>query len=238
MNNSIKVHKSLMLLKRNYSQINLEIMLSDENKRKTIEKFKKYTKLRFAEKNPEKHAAILIPMCITNNEISILYTIRSSKLRNYSGQVCFPGGKMDDTDNHEIECALRETEEEIGLSSQYIKIWGSGSQITPRDGPSILPIIAEVENFSHTMLTKNPEEVEKIFTISLDRLRDPTFIRHTQFKSRSGNSSGFSMPVYLGGDMRFWGMTATITHFLLCSMLPKELYNRRMPFVNKYDTTN
>jgi nudix motif 8 len=82
-----------MLLKRSFSQINLSKLLSEENRKKTLEKFKKYTKLRFGESNPDKHAAILIPMCIVNNEISILYTIRSSKLRNYSGQVCFPGEK-------------------------------------------------------------------------------------------------------------------------------------------------
>lgn len=92
MNSSMKLHKPLMLLHRNYAQINLEKLLSDENKLKTIEKFKKYTKLRVGDKNPEKHAAILIPLCITeNNEISVLFTIRSNKLRNYSGQVCFPG---------------------------------------------------------------------------------------------------------------------------------------------------
>lgn len=91
MSSSIKVHKSLMLLKRNFSQINLEKLLTEENKKKTVDKFRKFTKLRIGDKNPDKHAAILIPLCIANNEISILYTIRSSKLRNYSGQVCFPG---------------------------------------------------------------------------------------------------------------------------------------------------
>ena len=84
------------------------------------------------------------------------------------------------------------------------------------------------------MLKRNPDEVEKIFTISLDRLRDPALVRHTQF--RVGNTSGYSMPVYLGGDMKFWGMTATVTHFLLCSLLPKDFYNRRLPFVNKYES--
>lgn len=91
MNSSIKLQKSLLLFKRNFSQINLEKLLSEENKRKTIEKFRKYTKLRIGERNPDKHAAILIPLCIVDNEISVLYTIRSTKLRNYSGQVCFPG---------------------------------------------------------------------------------------------------------------------------------------------------
>lgn len=98
-----------------------------------------------------------------------------------------------------------------------------------------MPIIAEIRNFTPDMLTRNPDEVYKIFTISLDRLRDPRFFHHTQFRTRG--SSGYSMPVYLGGEKKFWGMTATITHFLLCSMLPKDLYNRRLPFVTKYDTT-
>jgi hypothetical protein len=113
-------------------------------------------------------------------------------------------------------------------------VWGAGSQITPRDGPSIVPIIATISDFKPSMLTKNPDEVEKIFTISLDRLRDPSLVRHTQFRTRG--TSGYTMPVYLGGDMRFWGMTATVTHFLLCSLLPKTLYNRRLPYVNKYET--
>jgi nudix motif 8 len=113
------------------------------------------------------------------------------------------------------------------------QIWGCGSQITPRDGPSIVPIIAEIKDFKPEMLKKNPDEVEKIFTISLDRLRDPKFVRHTQFSGKYG----YSMPVYLGGDMKFWGMTATVTHFLLCSLLPKDLYNRRLPYVNKYESS-
>lgn len=114
------------------------------------------------------------------------------------------------------------------------QVWGAGSQITPRDGPSIVPIIAEIRDFSPSMLTKNPDEVEKIFTISLERLVDPQLVRHTQFRVKG--TSGYSMPVFLGGDMKFWGMTATVTHFLLCSMLPKVFYNRRLPFVNKFET--
>lgn len=95
MNSSVKLSKSLMQFKRNFSQINFERLMSEDNKRKTIEKFKRYTKLRLVQENPEKHAAILIPLCINEKkEISILYTIRSSKLRNYSGQVCFPGEKI------------------------------------------------------------------------------------------------------------------------------------------------
>lgn len=91
MNNTVKVHKAFMLLKRNFSQINLAKMLTDEHKKRTMEHFIKYTKLRFGDKNPESHAAILCPICINNDSVSLLYTLRSSKLRNFSRQVSFPG---------------------------------------------------------------------------------------------------------------------------------------------------
>lgn len=137
---------------------------------------------------------------------------------------------MDDTDGHEIECALRETEEEVGIKSKYIKVWGAGSQITPLFGPSIVPIIAEIQDFSPSMLKRNPDEVEKIFNVDLNYLIDSANMRHTQFRK------GYSMPIYVC-DEKIWGMTAIITHFLLCSLLPRTLYSRRVNFVGKYTTT-
>lgn len=81
----------LMQTRKYHSKIDIKLLLSEENRKKTMEKFKKYTKLRIGEQNPDKHAAILIPICISNNQVSLLYTIRSSKLKSHSGQVCFPG---------------------------------------------------------------------------------------------------------------------------------------------------
>ena len=59
-------------------------------------------------------------MCIlmpSNNQssIEIILTVRSKKLKTHSGQISFPGGKLDKSDNNLIECALRETYEEIGI---------------------------------------------------------------------------------------------------------------------------
>lgn len=83
MNSSVILRKPqlMVFIRRCYSQIDIEKLLSEESREKTIEKFKKYTKLRIGDVNPDKHAAILIPLCISNNQISLLYTIRSSKLR-------------------------------------------------------------------------------------------------------------------------------------------------------------
>lgn len=121
----------------------------------------------------------------------------------------FLGGVMEDSDGHEIECALRETEEEIGIKPELVKVWGAGSQITPSFETSVVPVIAEIRNFSSSMLKANPEEVDEIFTISLERLISPEYVRHTQFRSSSGK--GYVMPCYLGGPKKFWGMTAVVS---------------------------
>lgn len=82
------------VLRRNYSQISIENLLCEENKKKTLECFRKLTKLKYghSDRIPKRHAAILLPICVSENrEISILYTLRSSKLRTHKGQISFPG---------------------------------------------------------------------------------------------------------------------------------------------------
>jgi nudix motif 8 len=139
---------------------------------------------------------------------------------------------MDETDGHEIECALRETHEEIGLDSAAINVWGTGSQITPTFGTAIVPVIAEIRNFSPAMLKLNHDEVAEIHNIPLERLMESRLIRHTQFRTSSGQ--GYVLPVFLGGKMKFWGATALVTHLLLSSLLPKEVYATRLPVVMSY----
>lgn len=226
-------NRAFKILRRNMSMLNIEQLLSEQNKVKTLESFKKLTKIKYGEKI-KRHAAILVPICVSDkNEISILYTLRSSKLRSHKGQISFPGGHMEELDGHEIECALRETQEEIGLSSEYIKVWGTGSQITPSFGISIVPVIAEIRNFKPSMVQANPSEVEEVFTIPLERLIDPNLVRYTQFRT-SASGHGYVLPVYLGGTRKFWGMTALVTHFLLQSLLPKDVYKVKIPYLASY----
>lgn len=83
--------RTFKILKRNISTINTEYILSEENKVKTLESFKKLTAIKYGNKI-KRHAAILVPICVSkDNEISILYTLRSSKLRTHKGQISFPG---------------------------------------------------------------------------------------------------------------------------------------------------
>lgn len=89
----MQVNKSFKLILRKFSQINVSQILREDNQIKCLENFKKYTKLKINDRSPEKHAAVLIPICIVDNKISLLFTLRSAKLRTYTRQVSFPGKK-------------------------------------------------------------------------------------------------------------------------------------------------
>lgn len=110
---------------------------------------------------------------------------------------------------------------------QHIKIWGKGSQISIRLNTSITPVIGIIEDYNDNLLKPNPKEVERVFRVPIEDLIDSNIRKHTQFRS-------YSTPLYVWNNERIWGMTAIITHFFLSALLPKDQYNRKIGFVNKY----
>lgn len=162
----------------------------------------------------------------------MLYTRRARQLRSHSLQISFPGGKRDESDTSFTHCALRETEEEIGLPRQRIQIWGESSPIQLPRTSTIVPVIGVVEDFHVSQLQLNPDEVELAFTIPLNSLLAPTSTRHTQFRS------GYSGPVFVVSPYRIWGITGYLTYVFLrcllpCTMLPDAL-KTKIKFIRPY----
>lgn len=117
-------------------------------------------------------SAVIIPLIEGNNGWSILFQKRAAGIRQ-GGEICFPGGRYDPVlDNNFEETAIRETCEEIGTVAEQIKLLGSqGTLITPT-GILVQPYTAvlKIKNFEE--LKPNKDEVEKLFTISLDWFRE------------------------------------------------------------------
>ena len=75
-----------------------------------------------------KDCAVLIPLVERADGMHILYEQRSTKMKTQPGDVCFPGGRMEPGETP-AECALRETEEEIGIPADKIRILGQFDSI-------------------------------------------------------------------------------------------------------------
>ena len=148
-------------------------------------------------------AAVLIPLLLQPNGLSVLLTQRTTHLREHGGQISFPGGRMDPEDAGPNETALRESEEEIGLERERVEIIGQLPEYLTVSGYSVTPIIGLVKPQAEYVLDEF--EVADIFEVPLSFLMDPANHQVRVWQSEQGSRRFYSMP-YEG---RFiWGATA------------------------------
>jgi 8-oxo-dGTP pyrophosphatase MutT (NUDIX family) len=148
-------------------------------------------------------AAVLIGV-VEDDEAHVILTKRQDSLRKHSGQIAFPGGKVDGDESAE-RAAVREAEEEIGLARHFIDVIGAMPEIPVMSGFRITPVLATIRpGFT---LKPNPDEVEHVFQVPLSFLMDP--LNHEQGEwERGGQIRRFYVMPYQG--WRIWGITAGI----------------------------
>ena len=150
-------------------------------------------------------AAVLFPIIQHGNEPSVLLTRRTEHLKDHPGQISFPGGRVEAHDTSPAHTALRETEEEIGLSSAHIEIIGYLPDYLTVTGFRVTPVVALVT--PPFALKPDPEEVAEVFEVPLAFLMDPAnHQRHSAFY-RGKERAYLAMPY---GDYFIWGATAGI----------------------------
>uniref|UniRef100_A0A673TAE8 Nudix hydrolase domain-containing protein n=1 Tax=Suricata suricatta TaxID=37032 RepID=A0A673TAE8_SURSU len=105
-------------------------------------------------------AAVLVPLCSVRGVPALLYTLRSSRLAGrHKGDVSFPGGKCDRTDQDVVHTALRETREELGLTVPEERVWGILQPVYDQQKTTVVPVLAGVGPLDPQSLRPNPEEV-------------------------------------------------------------------------------
>lgn len=115
-------------------------------------------------------AAVLVPIVGREEGLTILLTRRSDSLPVHKGQISFPGGRVEEDDVDDVETALRETEEEIGLGRDLVEVIGRLDTYTTRTGFEVTPVVGLVR--PPFDLTPDPVEVAEIFEVPLEFVLD------------------------------------------------------------------
>jgi 8-oxo-dGTP pyrophosphatase MutT (NUDIX family) len=150
-------------------------------------------------------AAVLIPVVNREDELKVLFTRRAANLAQHAGQISFPGGHIEESDNEPIDAALRETEEEVGLPRHHIDVIGQLENYISRTGFEITPIVGVIE--PPFTVVPQPSEVAEVFEVPLSFLLNPeNHHRHTREISGE-NREFYAMPY---GEYYIWGVTAGI----------------------------
>lgn len=154
-------------------------------------------------------AAVLIPVVDHTSGATVILTQRNAALRSHSGQVAFPGGRIDPDDVSPEHAALRETEEEIGLTVDDIEVVGRMPDYVTGSGYRIAPVFGIVKpDFT---LSINPDEVDAAFEVPLAFLMDPRNHRRESRVWQDQERFYYTMPF---GDRFIWGVTAGIIRTL------------------------
>lgn len=165
----------------------------------------------------EKRASVVIPLCNVGGVASVLFERRSSKVRTHKQQVCFPGGMVEEgVDTNIIQTSLRETEEELGIPAEHTEVLGilrcNWSEVASMTGIAVTPVVGFIGEINDLKLTPNPDEVEQLFTVSMEALLD---------KTNWSVRDSFSTPVFTGGPFVIWGLTAYLLDRLIKEIILK-----------------
>ena len=165
------------------------------------------TEPRFTERKLES-ASVLLSI-VEREQPTVLLTQRTSHLSNHAGQIAFPGGKMDHTDADAIMTALREAEEEVGLSADFIQVLGTLPNYTTGSAFTVTPVVALVRpGFT---LQPNTGEVADVFEVPLAFLMNPLNHRRHTYTAEGLQRDWYSMPYQDAQTERYiWGATAGI----------------------------
>ena len=158
-----------------------------------------------AEINNPKRSAVLILLYPQNGSVYVPFIKRVTDGSMHSGQIAFPGGKYENADKNLRNTAKRETEEEVGIINEDVKIL---KELTPLYIPVsnyiVQPVVGIIDYKPNFIL--NSEEVDKIFEVNISELSE-SYIVCKDFTVRD---TKITAPFIILDEIEIWGATAMI----------------------------
>lgn len=150
-----------------------------------------------------KPAAVLVPLVARGGGLHMILTQRTDHLSRHAGQVAFPGGRIDATDEGPVMAALRETEEETGIDRGFVELIGFLDTYLTGTAYHVVPVVALLRpGFT---VTPQPHEVADVFEVPLAFLMNPAN-HETHSREFKGKERFFYAMPYEGRYI--WGATA------------------------------
>jgi len=151
-------------------------------------------------------AAVLVPLVTRPDGVYVLLTQRAAHLHDHAGQISFPGGRIEESDASPVAAALREAEEETGLTPDYVEVLGTMPPYMTATGFSVIPVVGLVRpGFT---LAPDAFEVAEVFEVPLRFIVDPANHRLHRAELPDGRvRQYYSMP---WENFFIWGATAAM----------------------------
>ena len=163
------------------------------------------------EADPNGEAGVLVPLFEEAGETRVILTRRAAHLRSHTGQVAFPGGRLEPGEDA-VAGALREAHEEIGLDPGEVEVLGQLAPLaTVSSGSRITPFVGALAR--RPRISPNPSEVARIFDVSLAELVTDEVYREERWDLPGQDDR--PMHFFELGDETVWGATARILTELL-----------------------
>ncbi len=162
-------------------------------------------------------AAVLVPIIDRPAEPTVLLTLRSNDMPSHAGQISFPGGSVADADHDRAATALRETEEEVGISPKCIEVVGDMGTHFGGMGFAVTPVVGIIHPDANFSLC--PREVQEVFEVPFSYLLDQS--NHI-IEERQNGEVKYRMPAISYEQYHIWGLTAGIINSLVKAMASWE----------------
>ncbi|QKY70754.1 CoA pyrophosphatase [Lentibacillus sp. CBA3610] len=157
-------------------------------------------------------SAVLLPLVQKEDELHLLFEVRSETMRRQPGEICFPGGRVDAQDKDVQAAAIRETTEELGISEGLISdVYPLDFMVTPF-GMIVYPHVGLIR--MDEQFDPNPSEVDEIFTVPLSFFleTDPD-IHHVNIQVQPDES--FPLELIPGGENYNWRTSQIHEYFYI-----------------------
>ncbi|KAK0408825.1 hypothetical protein QR680_004184 [Steinernema hermaphroditum] len=187
-------HTSANRLSERGKEIFLQRFADAQKLTKNVPKHVRSTRRAATKKND---SSVLIPLVEIDDRIWIILTQRSFQLNSHRGEICFPGGRIDDGEDI-VQAAVREAFEETGMDPSHVDVWGTLNPVLNRYlTNTITPVVGVFDAEKLSTLAPHCAEVRSIFMVPADEICATS--GYTNFKYKNFR---YVLPVFLSTDTR------------------------------------